>query len=68
MYSSNTEPTVEELLTDPIAHLLMARDGLQPEYVWACVGAARRKLKAMKTWERELADQRVLVVAAVQRV
>jgi hypothetical protein len=44
MYLVNVEPTVEELLNDPIAHLLMARDGLQPEFVWACVNDARLKL------------------------
>ena len=39
------EPTVEELLDDPIAHLLMGRDGLRPEQVWAYVNDARRKLR-----------------------
>jgi hypothetical protein len=39
------EPTVEELLSDPITKLLMARDRLRPEVVWACVRDARRKLK-----------------------
>ena len=45
MYLRNAEPTVEELLDDPIAHLLMARDRLQPEQVWVCVNDARRKLR-----------------------
>jgi len=35
MYLRNAEPTVEELLDDPIADLLMARDRLQPEQVGA---------------------------------
>ena len=48
MYLRNAEPTVEELLNDPIAHLLMKRDRLQPEQVWACVNDARQKLKARK--------------------
>src|SRR5208282_4657982 len=29
IFSANDEPTVEELLADPIASLLMARDGVQ---------------------------------------
>ena len=45
MYIRNAEPTVEELLNDPIAHLLMARDGIEPEQVWAYVKDARRKLR-----------------------
>jgi hypothetical protein len=48
-----TEPTVEELLNDPIARLLMARDGLQPEAVWACVTHARRALKVREWRERK---------------
>jgi hypothetical protein len=58
MCSSNTEPTLEELLSDPVARLLMARDGLQPEQIWACVGSARRKLMAATTPERKTADPR----------
>jgi hypothetical protein len=45
MYCDNAEPTVEELLNDPIARLLMARDGLRAEYVWACVSDLRQKLR-----------------------
>lgn len=45
MYLRNAEPSVEELLNDPIARLLRARDGLQPEQVWVCVNDARQKLK-----------------------
>ena len=66
MYCSNSEPTVEELLSDPVARLLMACDGLQPEYVWACIGAARRKLKAVNAWQREAVDQRGLAATAVE--
>ena len=50
MYHHNAEPTLEELLNDPIAHLLMARDGLLPEHVSACVKSARRRLG---TWETQ---------------
>jgi len=48
MYFRNTEPTVEELLDDPITHLLMARDRLQSEQVWAYVNDARRRLRDRK--------------------
>ena len=47
------EPTVEELLSDPITKLLMAHDRLRPEVVWACVRDARRKLKARAARESE---------------
>ena len=50
-----TEPTVEELLDDPIARLLMQRDRLQPDFVWACVRDARRKLK-VREW-RDAAER-----------
>ena len=55
----NTEPTVEELLADPVARLLMARDGLQPGHVWACVRAARQKRSARETLGRAVAAQPV---------
>jgi len=48
------EPTIDELLSDPIARLLMERDGLRPEFVWACVRDARRKLKAREADERRI--------------
>jgi hypothetical protein len=46
MRVTNAEPTVAELLDDPIARLLMARDGLKSETVWAFVRDAQWKLKA----------------------
>jgi hypothetical protein len=46
MCVANDEPAVVELLDDPIARLLMARDGLKPEAVWAFVRDAKWKLKA----------------------
>lgn len=53
-----TEPTVEELLSDPIARLLMARDRLRPEVVWECVKDAKRRLRQRERCERaeDLAD------------
>jgi hypothetical protein len=44
MHRHNVEPTVEELLSDPIVHLLMLCDRLEPEHVWACVNNARQRL------------------------
>lgn len=46
MYRANAEPTVEELLSDPIVSLLMAHDRLHPTHVRACIDAAKRTLKA----------------------
>ena len=40
MLLPSTVFAVEELLDDPIAHLLMARDGIEPEQVWAHVNDA----------------------------
>jgi hypothetical protein len=37
------EPSVQELLNDPIALLLMAPDGLEPDIVRACIADVRRK-------------------------
>jgi len=44
IFVKNVEPSVEELLADPIAHLLMARDGLQTADVLAVVDQARKTL------------------------
>jgi hypothetical protein len=46
MYLHSHEPSLEELLDDPITRLLMARDGLHPEVAWEAVEDARRKLDA----------------------
>ena len=40
-----TEPTVEELMADPIARLLMDSDNIKPEVVWAFIIDTRQKLK-----------------------
>ncbi len=44
LYSGNREPTVDELLHDEIANLLMARDGLDAADVFRVVDAARTAL------------------------
>jgi len=46
MRDGPVEPTVEELLRDPIAQMLMARDGLSRELVWSCIRDALAKLRA----------------------
>jgi hypothetical protein len=38
------EPRLEELMADPIVHLLMRRDRIRSEHVWAAVSLARRRL------------------------
>lgn len=53
MYRGNEEPTIEELLSDPIASLVMARDKLRPDQIWACIRAARRSWRARGEQERE---------------
>jgi hypothetical protein len=47
VYIGNREPTLLEILNDPVARLLMASDGLQVEEVLAHVDAARRRLAAL---------------------
>lgn len=44
MYTCNDEPSVEELLTDDAARLLMARDGLSDAIVRALVRDIQRRL------------------------
>jgi len=41
MYPANSEPSLDELLSDPIARLLMQRDRLRPDQVRSCLGALR---------------------------
>ncbi len=45
IFSANKEPTVEELLADPIASLLLARDGVQPREVLAIIEQVRTVLR-----------------------
>ena len=45
LYSDNAEPSVEELLNDPIAHQLMRRDGLSMASVQGHIEDARRRLR-----------------------
>jgi hypothetical protein len=45
LFRGNTEPTIHELLTDPIAQLLRQRDGIAIEDVLAAVAHAREALR-----------------------
>jgi len=58
----SAEPTVEELLHDPIAQMLMQRDGLCPELVWSCLRRVqtRRLAEAAGRWPAEAGSQVVL--------
>ena len=56
MYPANTEPSLDELLTDPVARLLMRGDRLQPEQVRSCVAAVQKTLRAVDAIERHGAD------------
>lgn len=44
--TAGTEPPLEELLADPLVHLVLARDGLTVETVRREMLAARRRLTA----------------------
>ncbi len=44
IFSANDEPTVQELLADPIASLLMARDRVQSHEVLAIIDRVRTAL------------------------
>ncbi len=45
MYIRNIEPSIDDLLDDPIALLLMARDGLSPTAIRTLLGQARKRLQ-----------------------
>lgn len=49
MYIRNTEPSIDDLLDDPIALLLMARDGLSPAAIRAVLGQAKERLQPSAT-------------------
>jgi hypothetical protein len=44
MYLRNREPSLDELLDDPVTHAVMARDGLSAETIRALVAETRRRL------------------------
>ena len=48
------EPSIQKLMSDPIIHLVMRRDGLTPEIVWAVIQAASAELQVKP---KEVADE-----------
>lgn len=44
MYVRNREPSLDELLNDPVTRLVMARDGFSDEAVRTLIAEARRRL------------------------
>ena len=45
MYLRNREPSLDELLDDPVARAVMARDGLCADTIRALVAETRRRLQ-----------------------
>ncbi|HKW52071.1 MAG TPA: hypothetical protein VJO12_00145 [Stellaceae bacterium] len=46
MYIRNREPSLDELLSDPVTRLVMARDGFSDEAVRTLIKEARQRLMA----------------------
>jgi len=55
MYPANAEPGLDELLTDPVAQMMMRGDGLRPEQVRSCVDAIQERLRIVRTIEDRIA-------------
>lgn len=49
------EPHLQELLTDPIVHLVMRRDNLGPDDVWMAIDQARDALHGPAAHARDVA-------------
>ena len=49
MRAASIEPTIAEMLDDPIVGLLMAHDGVTVEELWRLLEDARRRLKGGKS-------------------
>jgi hypothetical protein len=45
MFEANAEPSLEEMLDDPVVQLRMIGAGLKPESVRTCFMDARRRLR-----------------------
>ncbi|SOD92350.1 hypothetical protein [Caenispirillum bisanense] len=43
-YAANEEPSIDELMGDPIMDALLARDGLHRDLVHRCIDEARARL------------------------
>ncbi|HEX9490279.1 MAG TPA: hypothetical protein VF930_08340 [Stellaceae bacterium] len=49
MYVRNREPSLDELLNDPVTRLVMARDGFSDEAVRTLLAEARQRLEARES-------------------
>ena len=67
MYLRNVEPTIDELLEDPIAGLLMARDGVRAETVWMCIRTVGQKLSGQAARDRESDSPEAAAARAIGR-
>lgn len=56
-YLGNREPTLDELLCDPIVRLVMARDSLSAETVRAHFEAVRRTLRRRRSADAKRCEQ-----------
>jgi hypothetical protein len=45
---AGVEPSVEDLMSDPIVHLILRRDRITPADTWAAVTDARRRLRRQR--------------------
>jgi hypothetical protein len=48
MYIRNNEPSIEDLLSDEVTRLVMARDGFSDQVVRALVRDVQRRLQACR--------------------
>ncbi len=55
-FRGNIEPTIEDLLTDPIAQLLRKRDGIEIDEVLATVEQAREALRHRRLTRGDVAE------------
>ena len=52
---AGAEPTVEELMADPIMHLILKRDGIAAADTWEAVEITRRRLAVLRWRHAEIA-------------
>ena len=59
--TARVESTVRDLLSDPMVRLLMERDGIEPDSVWACLQRVwhRRNVCAQRETRHVTASERV---------
>lgn len=48
-FYAGTEPTVEELMADPIVRMIIKSDRIRTDDAWSAIRAARRRL-AVQRW------------------